>query len=76
MKSNDIKALPNKTVVELETQLQNLSESLTNAYLEKAARRLKNPASIKNIRADIARVKTVLRQKELSATDESQTETK
>lgn len=67
MKSNDIKALATKTTTELEVQLHDLGESLTNAYLEKAARRLKDTASIKNIKTDIARVKTVLRQKELMA---------
>ena len=66
MKSNDIKALQAKTIEELNQQLSSLNERLTESYLEKAARRLQNTASIKNLRADIARVKTVIRVKEMA----------
>jgi len=60
MKRNDIKALPTKKPAELEKQLALLQADLTKAYLEKSARQLKNPALIKNLKADIARIKTVL----------------
>jgi ribosomal protein L29 len=64
MKSNDIKALHSLDKVELEKKLQELSVQLTSAYLAKNARKLKNVSLIKNMRADIARIKTVLVEKE------------
>ena len=60
MKRNDIKALATKKPAELEKQLLTLQADLTKAYLEKNARQLKNTALIKNLKADIARIKTVL----------------
>ena len=60
MKRNDIKALADKKPAELEKQLSQFKADLTKAYLEKNARQLKNTALIKNLKADIARVKTVL----------------
>lgn len=64
MKSNDIKALHSLDKAELEKKLQDLSVQLTSAYLAKNARKLKNVSLIKNMRADIARIKTVLAEKE------------
>lgn len=60
MKRNDIKALTDKPKADLEKQLAELQDQLTTAYLQKAARKLKNTSSIKNLKADIARVKTVI----------------
>lgn len=60
MKRNEIKELHNLDTKQLEKNLADLSVRLTSAYLAKNARKLKNVSLIKNIRADIARIKTVL----------------
>jgi len=61
MKRNDIQALATKSQADLEKQLTELQDQLTDAYLKKTARKLKNVSVIKNIKADIARIKTVMR---------------
>jgi len=62
MKRNDIKALHNKTVIELEAQLKNLLVELAQARLKKAAGKLKNTHTAL-LSDDVARVKTVLSMK-------------
>jgi ribosomal protein L29 len=63
MKSNDIKALRDMDTKQLEDKLKELSVQLTSAYLAKNARKLTNVSIIKTIRADIARIQTVLNNK-------------
>ncbi len=62
MKRNDIKALHNKTVQELEVQLKDLLVELAQARLKKAAGKLKNTHTAL-LSDDVARVKTVLSMK-------------
>jgi large subunit ribosomal protein L29 len=69
MKSNEIKELRNLDITKLEEKLSELSVQLTSAYLAKNARKLKNVSLIKNIRADIARIKTVLTMKKAESKD-------
>lgn len=65
MKSNDIKALHDKTIEELNAQLKDLQMLLAKSRLEKAAGKLKN-THVAMIADDVARIKTVLRNKELT----------
>ena len=62
MKINDIKTL---TVSELNAKLKELNSELFNLRFSHATRSLANPMALHNVKKDIARVKTVLREKEL-----------
>ena len=64
MKINDIKYL---SVAELNTKLKELNSELFNLRFSHATRSLANPMALHNVKKDIARVKTVLREKELEA---------
>lgn len=67
MKRNDITALQSKEIAELEQQLTSLQTELVKARLERSAGQLQSPAKVKSLSDDIARVKTVMRQKQLAA---------
>ena len=62
MKINDNKYL---SVAELNAKLKELNSELFNLRFSHATRSLANPMAIHNVKKDIARVKTVLREKEL-----------
>ena len=66
MKSNDIKALHDKDQAALKTDLAVLIKDLAGMRLLAKAGKLDSPAKLKNLRKDIARIKTVLSEKELS----------
>lgn len=57
--------LKEQTKEELETKLLELKKSLFNLKLQKSTGQLENPLKIRNLRKDIARIKTILREKEL-----------
>ena len=63
MKINDIKTL---TVSELNAKLKELNSELFNLRFSHATRSLANPMAIHNIKKDIARVKTDIREKEIA----------
>jgi large subunit ribosomal protein L29 len=65
MKTNDIKALHEKEQQELKKDLAVLIKDLAGMRLLAKAGKLDSPAKLKNLRKDIARIKTVLREKEL-----------
>lgn len=65
MKRNDIKALTEKTVAQLEKQLGQLQVELAKVRLEKRAMKLANISLPRTLTDDIARVKTELRRREL-----------
>lgn len=65
MKRNDIKALADKTVAELQQQLVDLQQAVTKAMQERAVGKLKDSRTTSKLADDIARVKTVMRVKEL-----------
>jgi large subunit ribosomal protein L29 len=67
MKVNEIKELQNLSVAELNTKLSELKEELFNLRFRHATGQLENPVSLRNCKKDIARVQTVIRQKELKA---------
>ncbi len=64
MKTNEIRELTNE---ELEQKLVDLKSEFFNLRFQLATGQLNNPSSIRNVKKDIARVKTVLRENELKA---------
>ena len=64
--------LTEMTVSELETKLQDNSESLQNFRFQKALQQLENPVQIKHIKKEIAQVKTLLKEYELGIRTEGQ----
>ena len=62
MKANEIR---NMSVEELDKKLTELKKDLFMLRMQHATNHLDNPIKISNVRRDIARVKTVLRSKQL-----------
>lgn len=67
MKRNDIKALQQKTVAELDKELAKLTHDLANMRLQKKVGKLSSVAKLKNLSDDIARIKTILTEKKLQS---------
>ncbi len=63
MKISEIKCL---TQAELNARLKELNMELFNLRFSNASRNLANPVQIRNVKREIARVKTVIREKELA----------
>ena len=61
------KELHELTLDELNTKLKELSEELFNLRFRHAIGQLENPAALKTCKKDIAKVKTILRERELAA---------
>ena len=61
------KELHELTVDELNIKLKELSEELFNLRFRHAIGQLENPASLKTCKKDIAKIKTILRARELAA---------
>ena len=59
--------LRDKTASELGEELKNLKEELFNLRFQHAVNQLDNPMRINDVKKDIARVKTVLRELEISS---------
>jgi large subunit ribosomal protein L29 len=66
MKRNEIKALSQKTVAELDKELLKLSHDLANMRLQKKVGKLSSVSKLRNLSDDIARIKTVLTEKEIA----------
>ena len=64
--------LTEMTVSELETKLQDNSESLQNFRFQKALQQLENPVQIKHVKKEIAQVKTLLKEYKLGIRTEGQ----
>ncbi|MBC7341463.1 MAG: 50S ribosomal protein L29 [Clostridia bacterium] len=62
MKPEEIRELSNE---ELERKVEDLKEELFNLRFQMATGQLDNPLRIREVRRDIARVKTILREREL-----------
>ena len=69
MKTKELHGL---TVEELNNRLKELSEELFNLRFRHAIGQLENSASLKNCKKEIAKVKTLLREKELAAKAQEQ----
>ena len=64
MKANEVRKMSS---AELETKLQDLKKDLFNLRLQHATNQLDNPGKIADVKHDIAKVKTVQRERELAA---------
>ncbi|MDD4296447.1 MAG: 50S ribosomal protein L29 [Ruminiclostridium sp.] len=62
MKTNDLR---DKNMNELTQELQELKNELFKLRFQYATNQLDNPMRLKNVKKDIARVKTVIREMEL-----------
>lgn len=62
MKINELRE---KTKEELELKLLDIKKTLFNLKFQKATGQLENPVKIRNLRKDIARIGTLLKEKEL-----------
>ncbi|MGM0470790.1 MAG: 50S ribosomal protein L29 [Bacillota bacterium] len=62
MKANELRDL---TSEELEHKLDDLKDELFNLRFQKATAQLDNPSRIKQVKKSIARVKTILHEREL-----------
>ncbi|MFN3406271.1 MAG: 50S ribosomal protein L29 [Caldimicrobium sp.] len=65
MKAKDLREL---SLPELKEKLVELRQELFNLRFQKSIHRLENPMKLRNLRRDIARVLTVIREKELNLT--------
>ena len=61
MKANEVRKM---SATELETKLVELKKDLFNLRLQHATNQLDNPISIAEVKKDIARVKTILREQQ------------
>ena len=67
MKTKDeMKALQAKTMAELDTDLKDKKSELFNLRFQKAIGQLENTAAIRECKKSIARVQTVIRQRQLA----------
>ena len=64
MKANKVRELNNE---ELVAKLADLKKELFNLRLSHASGQLTNPLALNNVKKDIARIKTVLREREVAA---------
>ena len=60
MKASDVRS---KTADELKDQLVDLKKEQFNLRFQRATQQLEKPARVKEVRRDIARIKTILTQK-------------
>ncbi len=66
----EYKEIREMTQAELNSLLHDLKEELFSLRFEKTRGNLNNPARFKQLRKDIARVKTVFREKEKESVDQ------
>ena len=64
MKANEIRKL---SAAELETKLGELKKDLFQLRLQHATNQLENPIKIAEVKKDIARVKTLIREQQLTS---------
>ena len=64
MKASEIREL---SAEELNTKLGDLKKDLFNLRLQHAVNQLDNPSKIVEVKRDIAKIKTILRERELAA---------
>jgi len=62
MKANDIRKM---NPAELESKLMELKKNLFTLRMQHATNQLDNPTQIATVKKEIARIKTILREKEL-----------
>ena len=64
MKAKEIKEIRGLSVEKLEEKLQDLKKDLFMLRMQHATNQLENPMQIANVKKDIARIKTIIREKE------------
>lgn len=62
MKINDVRKLSNEEIIK---RIEENKEELFNLRFSQAAGNLEKPSRIKELRKDVARMKTVMREREL-----------
>ena len=65
MKIEEMKKLRASTPAELQSKLLDLKQELFNLRMQHATNQLDNPIRIADVKRDIARVKTLIRENEL-----------
>ena len=66
MKASEVRAM---SVADLEKKLLELKKDLFNLRLQNATNQLENPGKIADVKKDIARVKTIIREKQTASAD-------
>lgn len=66
MKKNELKDMMARSTAELSTELENKKSELFNLRFQLATGQLQNTAAIRECKRDIARVQTIIRQRELA----------
>ena len=61
-----LKKMRNMTEVELNAELSKMKKELFNLRFQHATGQLENPVKMRELKKDIARVKTIIREKELA----------
>ena len=64
MKAKEIKEIRSLSVEDLEKKLQDLKKDLFVLRMQHATNQLDNPMQIAAVKKDIARIKTIIREKE------------
>ena len=64
MKAKEIKEIRGLSVEKLEEKLQELKKDLFMLRMQHATNQLDNPLQIATVKKDIARIKTIIREKE------------
>ena len=62
----ELKKMREMTAVELNTELEKMKKELFNLRFQHVTGQLENPVKMRELKKDIARVKTILREKELA----------
>ena len=62
----ELKKMREMTEVELNTELGKMKKELFNLRFQHVTGQLENPVKMRELKRDIARVKTVIREKELA----------
>ena len=63
----ELKKMREMTAVELNTELANMKKELFNLRFQHVTGQLENPVKMRELKRNIARVKTILRENELQA---------
>ncbi len=63
----ELKKMRDMTELELNTELSKMKKELFNLRFQHATGQLENPIKMRELKKDIARVKTIIREKELAS---------
>ena len=62
----ELKKMRDMTEIELNTELSKMKKELFNLRFQHATGQFENPVKMRELKKDIARVKTIIREKELA----------